>query len=76
MSRVPDAAMLLRVLLIHWQKVALCANGSAPAEGQLVEVSDVALLKRLKLSGDGFAGWAAIDRPMDDGAAGATAAAG
>jgi hypothetical protein len=51
----PDAAMLLRVLLIHLAEgCSLRETAVRAAEGQLVEVSDVALLKRLRLSGEWF----------------------
>lgn len=51
----PDAAMLLRVLLIHLAEgCSLRETAVRAAEGQLAEVSDVALLKRLKLSGEWF----------------------
>jgi hypothetical protein len=51
----PDAAMLLRVLLIHLAEgCSLRETAVRAAEGQLVQVSDVALLKRLKLSGEWF----------------------
>jgi DDE family transposase len=51
----PDAAMLLRVLLIHLAEgCSLRETVVRAAEGQLVQVSDVALLKRLRLSGEWF----------------------
>jgi len=51
----PDAAMLLRVLLIHLAEgCSLRETAVRAAEGRLVEVSDVALLKRLRLSGEWF----------------------
>ena len=47
--------MLLPVLLIHLAEgCSLRETAVRAAEGQLVEVSDVALLKRLKLSGEWF----------------------
>ena len=63
----PDAAMLLRVLLIHLAEgCSLRETAVRAAEGQLVEVSDVALLKRLKLSREWFRsmGEQLIDRWM------------
>lgn len=51
----PDAAMLLRVLLIHLAEgCSLRETAVRAAEGHLVEVSDVALFKRLRLSGEWF----------------------
>lgn len=51
----PDAATLLRVLLIHLAEgCSLRETAVRAAEGQLVTVSDVALLKRLKVSGEWF----------------------
>jgi hypothetical protein len=51
----PDAATLLRVLLIHLAEgCSLRETVARAAEGGLVEVSDVALLKRLKVSGEWF----------------------
>ena len=51
----PDAATLLRVLLIHLAEgCSLRETAVRAAEGQLVQVSDVALLKRLKVSGEWF----------------------
>jgi hypothetical protein len=50
-----DAATLLRVLLIHLAEgCSLRETAVRAAEGRLVQVSDVALLKRLKLSGEWF----------------------
>ena len=50
-----DAATLLRVLLIHLAEgCSLRETAVRAAEGQLVTVSDVALLKRLRLSGEWF----------------------
>ncbi|MGH8631883.1 MAG: IS4 family transposase, partial [Burkholderiales bacterium] len=50
-----DAATLLRVLLIHLAEgCSLRETAVRAAEGQLVRVSDVALLKRLKGSGEWF----------------------
>jgi DDE family transposase len=51
----PDAATLLRVLLIHVAEgCSLRETAVRAAEGRLVTVSDVALLKRLRVSGDWF----------------------
>jgi len=51
----PDAATLLRVLLIHLAEgCSLRETAVRAAEGQLVTVSDVALLKRLRVSGEWF----------------------
>lgn len=51
----PDAATLLRVLLIHLAEgCSLRETAVRAAEGQLVQVSDVALFKRLRLSGEWF----------------------
>jgi Transposase DDE domain len=51
----PDATMLLRVLLIHLAEgCSLRETAVRAAEGHLVEVSDVALFKRLRLSGEWF----------------------
>ena len=51
----PDAATLLRVLLIHLAEgCSLRETAVRAAEGQLVRVSDVALMKRLKSSGEWF----------------------
>ncbi len=51
----PDAAVLLRVLLIHLAEgCSLRETAVRAAEGQLVTVSDVALLKRLRVSGEWF----------------------
>lgn len=51
----PDAATLLRVLLIHLAEgCSLRETAVRAAEGQLVRVSDVALLKRLRVSGEWF----------------------
>lgn len=51
----PDAATLLRVLLIHLAEgCSLRETAVRAAEGQLVKVSDVALLKRLRVSGEWF----------------------
>lgn len=51
----PDAATLLRVLLIHLAEgCSLRETAVRAAEGQLVKVSDVALMKRLKVSGEWF----------------------
>ena len=51
----PDAATLLRVLLIHLAEgCSLRETAVRAAEGQLVQVSDVALMKRLKSSGEWF----------------------
>jgi hypothetical protein len=51
----PDAATLLRVLLIHLADgCSLRETAVRAAEGQLVTVSDVALLKRLRVSGEWF----------------------
>lgn len=51
----PDAAMLLRVLLIHLAEgCSLRETAVRAAEGKLVSVSDVALLKRLRVSGPWF----------------------
>lgn len=51
----PDAATLLRVLLIHLAEgCSLRETVVRAAEGQLVTVSDVALLKRLRASGEWF----------------------
>lgn len=50
-----DAATLLRVLLIHLADgCSLRETAVRAAEGQLVTVSDVALLKRLRVSGEWF----------------------
>jgi hypothetical protein len=50
-----DAATLLRVLLIHLAEgCSLRETAVRAAEGQLVKVSDVALMKRLKVSGEWF----------------------
>lgn len=50
-----DAATLLRVLLIHLAEgCSLRETVVRAAEGRLVKVSDVALLKRLKVSGEWF----------------------
>ena len=50
-----DAATLLRVLLIHLAEgCSLRETAVRAAQGQLVNVSDVALLKRLKISGEWF----------------------
>ena len=50
-----DAATLLRVLLIHLAEgCSLRETAVRAAEGQLVTVSDVALLKRLRVSGEWF----------------------
>jgi len=50
-----DAATLLRVLLIHLAEgCSLRETAVRAAEGGLVQVSDVALLKRLKGSGEWF----------------------
>lgn len=50
-----DAATLLRVLLIHLAEgCSLRETVVRAAEGQLVEVSDVALMKRLRVSGEWF----------------------
>jgi len=50
-----DAATLLRVLLIHLAEgCSLRETAVRAAEGQLVAVSDVALLKRLRVSGEWF----------------------
>ena len=50
-----DAATLLRVLLIHLAEgCSLRETAVRAAEGQLVTVSDVALLKRLRVSGAWF----------------------
>jgi hypothetical protein len=50
-----DAATLLRVLLIHLAEgCSLRETAVRAAEGQLVKVSDVALLKRLRVSGEWF----------------------
>src|ERR1700745_737020 len=50
-----DAATLLRVLLIHLAEgCSLRETAVRAAEGQLVTVSDVALLKRLRGSGEWF----------------------
>src|SRR5438552_6870289 len=50
-----DAATLLRVLLIHLADgCSLRETAVRAAEGSLVKVSDVALLKRLKVSGEWF----------------------
>lgn len=50
-----DAATLLRVLLIHLAEgCSLRETAVRAAEGGLVRVSDVALLKRLRLSGEWF----------------------
>ncbi len=50
-----DAATLLRVLLIHLAEgCSLRETAVRAAEGRLVAVSDVALLKRLKASGEWF----------------------
>ena len=51
----PDAATLLRVLLIYLAEgCSLRETAVRAAEGQLVTVSDVALLKRLRVSGEWF----------------------
>lgn len=51
----PDAATLLRVLLIHLAEgCSLRETVVWAAEGQLVTVLDVALLKRLRVSGEWF----------------------
>jgi hypothetical protein len=51
----PDAATLLRVLLIHLAEgCSLRETAVRAAEGRLVTVSDVALLKRLRVSGEWF----------------------
>ena len=51
----PDPATLLRVLLIHLAEgCSLRETAVRAAEGQLVTVSDVALLKRLRVSGEWF----------------------
>jgi hypothetical protein len=51
----PDAATLLRVLLIHLAEgCSLRETAVRATEGQLVTVSDVALLKRLRVSGEWF----------------------
>jgi len=51
----PDAATLLRVLLIHLAEgCSLRETAVRAAEGHLVQVSDVALLKRLRISGEWF----------------------
>jgi hypothetical protein len=51
----PDPATLLRVLLIHLAEgCSLRGTAVRAAEGQLVTVSDVALLKRLRVSGEWF----------------------
>jgi hypothetical protein len=51
----PDAAMLLRVLLIHLAEgCSLRETAARAAEGHLVEVTDVALFKRLRASGEWF----------------------
>ena len=51
----PDAATLLRVLLIHLAEgCSLRETVVRAAEGGLVSVSDVALLKRLRRSGEWF----------------------
>ena len=53
----PDAPTLLRVLLIHLAEgCSLRETVVRAAQGGLVSVSDVALLKRLKASGEWF-GW-------------------
>lgn len=53
----PDAQTLLRVLFIHLAEgCSLRETAVRASEGGLVSVSDVALLKRLKVSGDWF-GW-------------------
>lgn len=50
-----DAATLLRVLLIHLAEgCSLRETAVRAAEGRLVTVSDVALLKRLRVSGEWF----------------------
>ena len=50
-----DAATLLRVLLIHLAEgCSLRETAVRAAEGQLATVSDVALLKRLRVSGEWF----------------------
>lgn len=50
-----DAPTLLRVLLIHLAEgCSLRETAVRAAEGNLVKVSDVALLKRLKVSGEWF----------------------
>lgn len=50
-----DAATLLRVLLIHLADgCSLRETAVRAAEGRLVTVSDVALLKRLRVSGEWF----------------------
>src|SRR3984893_3176192 len=50
-----DAATLLRVLLIHLAEgCSLRETAARAAEGHLVEVSDVALFKRLRVSGEWF----------------------
>lgn len=50
-----NAATLLRVLLIHLAEgCSLRETAVRAAEGQLVTVSDVALLKRLRVSGEWF----------------------
>src|SRR5258708_33787116 len=51
----PDAATLLRVLLIHLAEgCSLRETVVRAAEGHLVQVSDVALLERLRISGEWF----------------------
>ncbi|MBV8122360.1 MAG: IS4 family transposase [Alphaproteobacteria bacterium] len=51
----PDAGTLLRVLLIHLAEgCSLRETAVRAAEGRLVTVSDVALLKRLRVSGEWF----------------------
>ena len=51
----PDAATLLRVLLIHLaQGGSLRETAVRAAEGQLVAASDVALPKRVRMSGELF----------------------
>ena len=53
----PDAQTLLRVLLIHLAEgCSLRETAVRAAQGGLVSVSDVALLKRVKASGE-WLGW-------------------
>jgi len=50
-----DAAILLRVLLIHLAEgCSLRETAVRASQGELVKVSDVALLKRLRVSGEWF----------------------